>query len=193
MDQLGSHRAAGIFLLDGGSPDVIRHQIPKPNVPGPEGAVPYDFRMTGRDVRVIDAAYDPNPDRVGTPEIYTWVKFRQAPETAAGQVALLVQSMTHWTIGASLRPHKGFGEALAHRTLATGIMSIAVNLHEPVDVREWLLYVNPSIWAGRGLGQGEGHVFTQDGTLVASYTCQAMIRGFKKPPEAMGKDYSNAM
>ena len=96
-------------------------------------------------------------------------------------------------IGASLRPHKGFGEALAHRTLATGIMSIAVNLHEPVDVTEWLLYVNPSIWAGRGLGQGEGHVFTQDGTLVASYTCQAMIRGFNRPPEAMGKDWSNAM
>jgi uncharacterized protein (DUF427 family)/acyl-CoA thioesterase len=193
MDQLGIHRAAGILLLDSGSPDVIRHQIPMPNVPGPEGAVPYDFRTTGRDLRVVDAAYDPNPDRVGTPDIYTWVKFREAPETAAGHAAFLVQSMTHWTIGASLRPHKGFGEALAHRTLATGIMSIAVNIHEPVDVTQWLLYVNPSIWAGHGLGQGEGHVFTQDGTLVASYTCQAMIRGFRQSPDAMGKDWSNAM
>ena len=66
-------------------------------------------------------------------------------------------------------------------------------IHEPVDVTQWLLYVNPSIWAGHGLGQGEGPVFTQDGKLVASYTGQAMIRGFKQPPDARGKDWSNAM
>jgi uncharacterized protein (DUF427 family)/acyl-CoA thioesterase len=193
MDQDGQHRAIGTLLLDGGAPDLFTHQAPMPNVPGPEGAVPYDFRTTGRDLRVIDAAYDPNPERVGTPEIYTWVRFREAPDTPAGHAALLVQSMTHWTIGASMRPHKGFGEANAHRTLATGIMAIAVNIHEEVDVTQWLLYANPSIWAGKGLGQGEGKVFTRDGRLVASYTCQAMIRGFRKAPEAMGMDWSNAM
>ncbi|MGE0877793.1 MAG: DUF427 domain-containing protein [Acidimicrobiia bacterium] len=193
MDQNGSHRALGMFLMDGGSPDVIRHQLPMPNVPGPEGAVPHDFRMTGRDLRIIDGAYDPNPDRVGTPEIYAWVKFREAPATQAEHVALFVQSMTHWTIAASMRPHKGFGEALAHVTLATGVMSIGVNIHEPIDITKWYLYHNPSVWAGYGLGVGQCQVYSQDGALVASYTNQVMIRNFNRPPEAMGKDWSNAM
>jgi acyl-CoA thioesterase len=107
--------------------------------------------------------------------------------------ALMAQSTTHWTIGAAMRPHKGFGEAAAHRTLSTGIMSIAMAFHEPVDVTDWLLYANPAIYSGRGLAQGEGHVFTQDGRLVASYTVQAMIRGFTKEPAAMGMDDTNVM
>jgi hypothetical protein len=41
--------------------------------------------------------------------------------------------------------------------------------------------------------QGEGRVFTRRGRLVASYTVQAMVRPFQMPPEAMGKDYSDAM
>ena len=58
---------------------------------------------------------------------------------------------------------------------------------------EWLLYANPAIYAGSGLCQGEGHMFTQDGRLVASYSVQAMVRGFVQGPEAMGHDASTAM
>jgi acyl-CoA thioesterase len=43
------------------------------------------------------------------------------------------------------------------------------------------------------LAQGDGRIFTQSGTLVASYSVQAMIRDFVKPPEAMGMDSTNAM
>jgi acyl-CoA thioesterase len=60
-------------------------------------------------------------------------------------------------------------------------------------VTQWHLYSNPAIFAGRGLAQGEGHIFTEAGRLVASYTVQAMIRGFERPPEAMGHDRSTAM
>jgi len=62
-----------------------------------------------------------------------------------------------------------------------------------VDVSEWLLYANPAVYAGRGLAQGEGRVFTADGRLVATYSVQAMIRGFTAPPAAMGLDDTNAM
>ena len=54
------------------------------------------------------------------------------------------------------------------------------------DVTEWLLYANPSPWAGRGLSQGEGRVFTQDGRLVATYGVQAMVRKMAVPPETIG-------
>ena len=90
-------------------------------------------------------------------------------------------------------PHPGFGEAQAHVTLSTGIMAVAMAFHDDVDVTQWLLYANPAIYAGRGLAQGEGHVFTEDGRLVASYTVQAMIRGFARDPGALGLDATNAM
>jgi acyl-CoA thioesterase len=191
--QAGQLRGPAILLMDSGSPDVIRGSVEMPDVPGPSEGEPYDFRMTGRDLRVVDGAYDPDPDRVGPPVIYTWVRFRDAPDQQYLHDALMAQSTTHWTIGAAMRPHKGFGEAEAHRSLSTGIMSIAIALHDPADVTEWLLYANPAIYAGRGLAQGEGHVFTQDGRLVASYTVQAMIRGFARTPESMGMDDTNVM
>jgi hypothetical protein len=36
-------------------------------------------------------------------------------------------------------------------------------------------------------------MFTEDGRLVASYTVQAMIRGFVQGPESIGHDASTAM
>lgn len=186
-------RTSGLFLLDAGSADVIHGSIPMPEVPGPYEAVDLDMGVSGRDLRIIDAAYDPDPDRVGPAEIYAWCRFREDPGPDYLHAALLAQSTTHWTIAAAMRPHRGVGEAQAHVTLSTGIMSTSIAFHDAFDVTEWLLYANPAIYAGRGLAQGEGHVFTRDGRLVASYTVQAMIRGFEQAPEQMGLDATNAM
>ena len=173
--------------------DVIQGAAAMPSVPGPYEAEPLDMRVSGRDLRIVDGAYSPDPDRVGPPEIYAWVRFRDAPSEPYLHSALLAQSTTHWTIAAAMLPHPGFGEADAHVTLSTGIMSVAIAFHDDVDVTEWLLYANPAVYAGRGLAQGEGHVFTQDGRLVASYSVQAMIRGFARDPGTLGLDATNAM
>jgi acyl-CoA thioesterase II len=186
-------RGAGLLMLGTEAADTIRGVVPMPEVAGPEDSVPLDMRVTGRDLRVVDGAYDPDPDRIGPPEIYTWCRFRDAPRQPYLHTALLAQSTTHWTIAAAMRPHPGFGEADAHVTLSTGIMSIAIAFHDEVDVTEWLLYANPAIYAGGGLVQGEGHVFTRDGRLVASYSVQAMIRAFDRQPGDLGLDASNAM
>jgi acyl-CoA thioesterase II len=186
-------RSIGILLMDAGAPDVVRGTAVMPDVPGPLEAVPLDMGVTGRELRVVDAAYDPDPDRIGPPEICTWVRFRDGPATPYLHAALLAQSTTHWTIAAALRPHAGFGERDAHVTLSTGIMTTSLALLDDVDVSQWLLYVNPAVYAGRGLAQGEGRVFTADGRLVATYSVQAMIRGFTAAPAAMGLDDTNAM
>jgi acyl-CoA thioesterase len=187
-------RSTGLLLLDAGADDVIRKSIPMPDVGGPADAHEMSaFRVTGRAIRVVDGAYDGNPDRVWSPEINAWCRFKDAPTEPYLHAALLAQSTTHWTIAASLLPHKGFGENLAHYTLSTGVMSISIAFHEEVDVTQWLLYANPSVYAGNGLVQGEGHVFTEYGGLVATYTLQAMVRAFEHDPSAMGLDWSNAM
>ncbi|HSS09747.1 MAG TPA: DUF427 domain-containing protein [Acidimicrobiales bacterium] len=193
VDQNNQLRSVGLLLLDAGAPDLIRVDTPMPAVPGPYESEPFDMRVTGRDLRIVDAAYSPDPDRTGPPEIYAWMRFRDAPSEPYLHTALMAQSTTHWTIAAAMRPHKGFGEADAHVTLSTGIMSIGIAFHNDVDVTEWLLYANPAIYAGRGLAQGEGHVFTEDGRLVASYSVQGMIRGFTKQPAEMGLDSRTAM
>ena len=55
-------------------------------------------------------------------------------------------------------------------------MQATVDFHEDVDVTQWLLYTNHAAWAGRGLTQGAGHVFTREGHLVALLQVQSMIR-----------------
>jgi acyl-CoA thioesterase-2 len=186
LGQGGTLCAAGILLHDAGADDVMRHGAPMPEVPGPDGSVPLDFGVTGRETRVVDAGYDDSTDRLGPPEIHTWCRFRDAPPEPRLHAALAAQSVTHWTIAASMRPHEGMGEAAAHVTLTTGPMTASVWLLEDIDVTGWLLYANPSPWAGRGLSQGEGKVFTQDGRLVATYAVQAMVRSMERPPDALG-------
>jgi acyl-CoA thioesterase len=193
VDQDDQFRSAALLLLDRGAPDAIRGQVAMPDVAGPEDSVPYDMRVTGRDLRIVDGAYSGDPDLVGPAELYAWIRFRDAPDEQYLHRALLAQPTTHWTIAAAMRPHEGVGESQAHVTLSTGIMSVSIAFHDDVDVTQWLLYANPAIYAGNGHAQGEGHVFTRDGALVASYTVQAMVRGFASEPGAMGKDFSNAM
>ncbi len=193
IGQNGQLRSAGLLLLDAGSPEVFRGSAAMPDVPGPYDAVHLDMGVTNRDLRIVDGAYDPDPDRTGPPEIYAWCRFRDNPGDQFLHSALLAQSTTHWTIAAAMRPHPGFGEAQAHVTLSTGIMSASIAFHDDFDVTEWLLYANPAIYAGRGLAQGDGRVFSQDGRLVASYSIQAMIRPFNKTPDQMGLDATNAM
>lgn len=193
ISQAGELRTCGLYLLGAPSPEVFHGSVAMPDVPGPSGALPLDMGVSGRDLRIVDGAYDPDPDRIGPPEIYAWCRFRDDPGERYLHAALLAQSTTHWTVAASMRPHPGFGEAQAHATLSTGIMSTAIAFHDEADVTGWLLYANPSIYAGRGLAQGEGRVFAEDGRLVASYSVQAMIRAFDRTPAQLGLDETKAM
>ena len=194
ISQAGTLRTAGLLLADSGAADVIRDVEPMPDVAGPDDALPFTgFGMTGREIRVVDGAYDPDPDRVAAPRIDAWVRFRDAPEESYLQAALLAQSTTHWTIAAGMLPHRGFGEARAHRDLSTGIMKLDIAFHDEVDVTDWLLYSNRAFWAGRGLVQGEGRVFDRSGRLAASYVVQAMVRDFERDPASMGHDSRTAM
>lgn len=194
ISQHGSLRSVGLLLADSGAEDVIRDSAPMPDTPGPEDAVQFaGFGMPGREIRIVDAAYDLDPERIGPPTIDAWVRFREAPDEQYLHQALLAQSTTHWTIAAGMRPHRGFGEARAHDTLSTGIMKATIAFHEDVDVSDWLLYSNRAFWSGRGLVQGEGRVHTRDGRLAASYTIQAMVREFSRSPADMGRDSRTAM
>jgi uncharacterized protein (DUF427 family)/acyl-CoA thioesterase len=192
-EQDGRLVAPALVMLDTGAPDTIHHATEMPDVPGPYDSPPVDMRVSGRAIRVVAGAYSPDPDEVGPPVIYAWLRFRDNPAELHLRRALVAQASTHWTVAAAMRPHRGFGQAQAHVTLSTGIMAATIAFHADTPLNEWLLYANPAIWSGKGLAQGEGRVFSRSGDLVASYSVQAMIRGFVRSPDQLGMDPSNAM
>ena len=83
------------------------------------------------------------------------------------------------------------GEAEAHVSLSTGPMSVAIAFHDDAPLDRWLLYANRATWSGRGLCQGEGRVFSQDGRLLASYSVQAMVRRFSSDTDDGGEGSDN--
>lgn len=192
--QSGQLRAAGLLLMDAGTADRIRAVVPMPDVAGPLDSEPMDMGVMGRELRIVDGAYTRDLEHLGPPEIYAWMRFRDAPGQQYLHAALLAQATTHWTIAAAMRPHPGISEALAHVTLSTGIMAADIAFHDDVDVTEWMLYANPAVYTGRGQAQGQGRVFAQDGRLLATYSVKGMIRDFATDPASMRRRYeSNAM
>jgi len=169
--------AAGTLLLDTPSEDVVRHAVEAPDVPGPFDCPPYDMGVTGRDIRVVDGSYSNDPDEPsGPPTVDAWVRFRQVPDDPALHAGLLAQFTGHMSIAAALRPHQGVSQDQAHRTLSMAINSINLSLYGPVRVDDWLLYHHYSTFAGAGTTHAENRVYDLSGTLVASFTVDAMVR-----------------
>jgi len=165
------------LLLDVTSADVFRHEEPAPPVAGPYDSEPYDMGVTGRDLRVVDAAYTNDSHApVGPPTIDAWVRFRAVPAEQALHAGLMAQFMGHMSLAAALRPHDGYGQDQAHRTLSTGINAIALSVHADIQADQWLRYRHHSTFAGDGMTHSECRVYTETGRLVASFSVDALLR-----------------
>ena len=183
--------AFGTVLLDTTAPDVVRHTDPAPDVAGPYDSTPYDMGVTGRDLRIVDNAYTGDADApVGPPELSTWVRFRDVPDDPPIHAGLLAQFAGHMPIAAALRPHAGIGQDQAHRSLSTAINAISLSIHRDIRADRWMLYHHRSTFAGDGMTHAECRVYDEDGELLASFTVEAMIRGFADPVSA---DYRSSM
>jgi acyl-CoA thioesterase len=180
--QGGRTCAAGTLLLDVTAPDAIRHAEPPPDVAGPAEATPYDMGVTGRELRIVDDAYTGDADApVGPPELDAWVRFRELPDDPPLHAGLVAQFTGHLSIAAALRPHAGVGQEQAHVSLSTAINAIQLSFHADVRADRWLLYHHRSTVAGDGMTHAECRIHEQGGALVASFTVDAMVRGFADP------------
>ncbi|TDB92172.1 acyl-CoA thioesterase domain-containing protein [Actinomadura sp. 7K534] len=180
-------RCAGLILMGADADDLVTSTAPMPDVPRPDEVRPFGppgMRVRGRELRVVDDAYDWDPQHVGPPELLVWTRFAAAPAASYLHTALMTHSVTHWTIAAALRPHAGYSEAMAHKTISTGISKATVAYHDDIDVSRWFLYANQVVYTGRGTTQSEGRVYAEDGRLVASYAVHGMIRPLVRRPGA---------
>jgi acyl-CoA thioesterase-2 len=168
--------ARSLVLLSADEPDFIRHADAIPGTPGPgagvsagEGSGAWQVRIAG-DVDVDD------PEAVGPPDLDVWTRFVGAPDDPVIDQALLAFATDGFLIATAMRPHPGVGQAQAHVTVATGVVSHTLTFHEPAAAGEWLLLSHHSPYAGRGRSYGTANVFRADGALVASFVQDGMIR-----------------
>jgi acyl-CoA thioesterase len=138
--------------------------------------------VTGRDLRIVDDAYTGDPDApVGPPVLDAWVRFREVPDDPAIHAGLLAQFTGHLSIAAALRPHAGIGQDQAHRTLSTAINAISLSIHRDVRADRWMRYHHHSTVAGDGMTHAECRVHDESGSVLASFTVDAMVRAFADP------------
>lgn len=163
-----------LVLLTADEDDLMRHADAMPEVGPPEDA-PATGGMGEWEVRVVDGIDITDPDAVGPAELDVWTRFAGAPDDAGLAQALVAYTTDPFLIGTAMRPHAGIGQAQAHVTLSTGVVSHTLTFHEPVDAGEWLLLSHHSPYAGHGRSYGRANIF-QRGALVASFVQDNMIR-----------------
>lgn len=166
-----------LVLLGADEPDLIRHADPFPAAAGgPADAAPGGESGADWEVRVVGDVDISDPAAVGPAELDVWTRFAGAPADPVVNQALLAFATDGFLIGTAMRPHAGVGQAQAHVTLATGVVSHTITFHEPTPMGDWLLLSHRSPYAGHGRSYGRADVFRPDGQLVASYVQDAMIR-----------------
>jgi acyl-CoA thioesterase II len=185
--------APGVVLLDDDAPDLIHHGAQMPDVPGPLDSVPFDMGVTGRDFRIVDGTYAGDPELTGPPEINAWVRFREVPDAQYMHQALVAHCSGLFQIAAAMRPHPGYGQDQAHRTLSTANIAIHVTFHEDICATDWILLSNVSTHASKGLTFGTGEAFDQSGRHLASYSVQGMVRPMPATAAAETRGYEQVL
>lgn len=163
-------------LLTAEEPDLIRHGLPEPDLRTPAPS-PTAGAADGTWQNVVVGGVDiSDPDAVGPAELDVWTRFDGAPADPLLNAALLAFASDGFLIGTAMRPHAGVGQAQAHRTLSTGVISHTLTFHDPVDAGRWMLMRNRAPFAGGGRSWGHADVFDAEGRYVAAFVQDAMIR-----------------
>lgn len=159
-------------LLSADEPDVMRHADTSKAAEPPPAADPAVAWQT----RIAGGVDIDDPELVGPAELDVWTRWNGAPADPTTSQALLAFSTEGFLIATAMRPHRGIGQSLAHRTLSTGVVSHTITFHGPVPVGDWLRLAQRSVFSGGGRAYGRGDVFTESGDLVASFVQDSFIR-----------------
>ena len=167
------------------SADVIRHQLPRPDVVAPADANFSPMPMVGRELRLVDVVDINSPDEVGPPELYAWLHYDPIPARDDLAKALIAYFTGHLGISTTMRAHEGIGTSQSHLTVSTAPLTVTVSFHEPVSWSGWLLYTHESTQVGAGMSYVRGAVHTEEGELIASFAQEAMIRPLRTTDTAI--------
>ena len=142
---------------------------PVPAVPGAEhrvelGLLPWETR----------SAADLDARESAPPEFSLWM--RTPPVSPALACALTAYATDLTLIGTAVRPLEGISRRDAHTVFTSAVTSHALWSHRPFRTDGWLLLRQHSPILAHGRCFGRGDVLTEDGSLVASYAQEALLR-----------------
>lgn len=147
------------------------HQMvpPLPDVPGAEhqlelDLLPWDTRSTA----------DLNSPEASRPEFELWM--RTPPVSPDLAPALTAYATDLSLIGTALRPIQGVSQQDAGKAFTSAVTSHTLWFHRPFRTDNWLLLRQHSPLVAHGRCFGRGDVLTDDGTLVASFAQEALLR-----------------
>ena len=169
--QDGQVCTSALVLLSAEEPDFIRHADSVDDLPAPPVA-----GASNGDWEFVIAGEIDDPEAIGPPDLDVWTRFPGAKPDPVTDQALLAFATDFFLIGTAMRPHAGVGQSQAHVTVTTGVVSHTLTFHEPFAAQDWLLLRHHSGYAGRGRSHGRADVFGGDGSLVASFVQDSMIR-----------------
>ncbi|MBO2447636.1 thioesterase family protein [Actinomadura barringtoniae] len=142
---------------------------PVPAVPGPEhvlqlGLLPWETR----------SAIDLDSPKPEPPELELWMRTPATDPALATAVAAYATDLT--LIGTALRPIDGVSQRDAGTAFTSAVTSHSVWFHRPFRTDGWLLLRQHSPLLAHGRGFGRGDLLTEDGSLVASYAQESLVR-----------------
>ncbi|HEY1826541.1 MAG TPA: acyl-CoA thioesterase domain-containing protein [Acidimicrobiales bacterium] len=176
ISQGGQICTRALVLLSAEEPDVIRHADAPRGTPSPSDIAGQHRGQGAWEIGIVGDIDLNDPEAVGPAEVDAWVRFAGAPDDPATDQALVAYSTDGFLIATAMRPHAGVGQAQAHKTLSTGVLSHTLTYHERCPAAEWHLLQQSSSYAGHGRSYGRGDIFRADGQLAASFVQDAMIR-----------------
>ncbi|MET7486925.1 acyl-CoA thioesterase domain-containing protein [Streptomyces sp. NPDC005538] len=140
-----------------------------PPVPGAEHDV--DLRLIPWDTRATVEVDTPKSE---PPEYDLWMRTPTvAPELAP---ALTAYASDLSLIGTALRPLEGVTQHDSGTAFTSAVTAHSVWFHRPFTTDEWLLLRQESPLLAHGRCYGRGDVLTANGTLVASFAQEALVR-----------------
>jgi acyl-CoA thioesterase len=186
--QDGKLLSRAIILLNTVDPDLMRHDPAMPaGIPSPDGLDPAPTAQAfpGAEVRPVPG----EPTIEGVPVEMAWHHFGRSLDSQAANQAVLVWATCGNIIGLGMRPHRDTVDiGQAHRTLSTGVIAHTVHFTDSIDIAQWLLMVTEATKTGSGRVYGGGRIFTQSGSLVATFHQDSMakaVQGEMDPRRAM--------
>jgi acyl-CoA thioesterase-2 len=165
--------AIASVLLDEAD-EGIDYQLEAGPAGDPDEAKPLDIRVVPGEARLISEA-GLDDDGIAPAEFGFWLRCPEFEgESLARQV---IAYISDWpVIGTLLKAVPGVSQRDAHVKVQTGVVTHSVWFHRPFLATEWLrMEVRGRRQAG-GRGFGTGDIYTQAGSLVASFAQENVIR-----------------
>ena len=142
---------------------------PVSTLPGPESRIelhllPWETRST----------VDLDTPKSEAPEYEFWFRTPEVDQELASALTAYATDLT--IIGTALRAVEGVSQQDAGKAFTSAVTSHSLWFHRPFRSDEWLLVRQHSPLYAGGRSFGRGDILTQDGTLVASFAQEALLR-----------------